>query len=170
MDLSKLAPVKGSRKTARRVGRGESSGAGKTCGRGGKGQTARSGGTINPGFEGGQMPLIRRIPKLGFRSRKRVLGLNRFNVIDLSTLDRFDSGARVDAAALAAAGFGTRSSQRGGVKVLGTGNLSKKLTVVVNAVSKSARQKIEAAGGSIELVRSANASAAADATRADSAV
>ena len=164
MDLSKLTRSDASRKTARRVGRGRSSGAGKTCGRGGKGQTARTGGTVRAGFEGGQMPLIRRIPKLGFRSRQRTLGLNIYHVIDLSILERFDAGSRVDEAALEKIGFGVSASQRAGVKVLGTGTLSKKLTVVVNAISQSARAKIEAAGGSIELVTVARRSASREAS------
>ena len=98
MELSKLSPGKGARKMRKRVGRGESSGHGKTSCHGGKGQTARSGGKIRPGFEGGQMPLYRRVPKIGFRSRKKVLGVNCYNLVNLSVLDLFEDGAVVDAA------------------------------------------------------------------------
>jgi len=152
MKLSELAPRKGARKAARRVGRGESSGAGKTCGKGGKGQTARSGGTINPGFEGGQMPLYRRLPKHGFRSRKRVLGLNQFQIVNLGLLERFETGTVVDEQSLRAFGLGRTNSKLAGFKILGNGELTKKLTLKVSAVSSSARSKIEALGGTITLL------------------
>lgn len=152
MKLSNLMPSVGSRKERKRVGRGESSGLGKTSGRGGKGQTARSGGTIRPGFEGGQMPLYRRVPKFGFRSRQKTLGTNQFNPVNLHVLDGFEDGAVVDAEALRARGYGRTGSRRAGYKVLGTGELSKRLTVRVQAVSESARAKIEAAGGTVEII------------------
>jgi len=152
MKLSELKPAKGSRKAARRVGRGESSGAGKTSGRGGKGQTARSGGGVRAGFEGGQMPLYRRMGKVGFRSQKKTLGLNSYHTVDVSVLERFENGSVVDADAILAIGYGRHNRNRAGVKILGTGTLSRKLTVKVHAVSASAKQKIEAAGGTVELL------------------
>ena len=153
MKLSERSPAHGSRKARRRVGRGESSGAGKTSGRGGKGQTARNGGGVRPGFEGGQMPLYRRTGKLGFRSRQKVLGLNQYHVIDVAVLNKFEDGAVVDSAALLALGYGRHNRNRAGVKILGTGNLTKKLTVKVEAISATAKEKVEAAGGSVELVK-----------------
>lgn len=151
LELSKLSPVPGSRKRRVRVGRGESSGAGKTSGHGGKGQTARSGGTINAGFEGGQMPLYRRLPKYGFESLKSISGKNQFHVVNLDDLNRFENGATVDAASLKSAGFGRTASKLAGYKVLGRGELKKKLHLKVQAVSASARAKIESLGGSVEL-------------------
>lgn len=152
MELSTLSPAKGSRKKARRVGRGEGS-KGKTCGRGGKGQTARSGGNIPARFEGGQMPLYRRIPKIGFRSKLKAAGANTYNLVSLDTLERFESGATVDETSLKAKGYGTSPRNEAGVKVLGTGKLTKKLTVKVNAISASARAAVEAAGGTVELIK-----------------
>lgn len=151
LSLSTLAPVAGARKKRIRVGRGESSGAGKTSGHGGKGQTARSGGTINAGFEGGQMPLYRRLPKYGFSSRKSILGKNRFQAVNLAELERFEDGSTVDAVALRSAGFGRTAAKVGGFKILGRGELTKKLHLKVEAISTSARAKIEALGGSVEL-------------------
>lgn len=151
MDLSTLKPAKGSRKRRKVVGRGEASGHGKTSCRGGKGQTARSGGKIRAGFEGGQMPLYRRIPKLGFISRQQVFGDNRYFVVDLDVLEKFDNGATVDVESLHAIGFRARSRERAGVKVLGSGKLTKKLIVKVAAVSESARKAIESAGGTVEV-------------------
>lgn len=153
MKLESLGPNSGARKTSRRVGRGNASGAGRTAGRGEKGQKARAGGKVRPGFEGGQMPLYRRIPKFGFRSRKQILGKNQFQTVSLSVLDRFDAGATVDPAALAAVGYKAGTRQKAGIKVLGSGELSTKLTVKVHAVTASAREKIEAAGGTIELIQ-----------------
>jgi len=152
MELSKLTPARGARKKARRLGRGESSGSGKTSGKGGKGQTARTGGHVRPGFEGGQMPLYRRLPKWGFVSRQQVFGLNRYNVVNLDVLERFDAGATVDAESLKQAGFCKTNSRRAGIKVLGTGKLTKKLSVKVDAISASARASIEACGGRVELL------------------
>ncbi|MBN8547813.1 MAG: 50S ribosomal protein L15 [Deltaproteobacteria bacterium] len=154
MELSKLAPRHGARKSRRRVGRGESSGVGKTSGKGGKGQTARSGGHVRPGFEGGQMPLYRRLPKFGFTSRTKVLGLNQYHVINLSKLDKFENGSTVDADAILAKRYGNNNRNKAGIKVLGTGELTKKLHVKVHAISASAKAKIESLGGSVELLQS----------------
>ena len=153
MKLESLGPNSGARKSSRRVGRGNASGAGRTAGRGEKGQKARAGGKVRPGFEGGQMPLYRRIPKFGFRSRKQILGKNQYQTVSLSVLDSFDAGATVDPAALAAVGYKAGTRQKAGIKVLGSGELSTKLTVKVHAVTASAREKIEAAGGTIELIQ-----------------
>jgi large subunit ribosomal protein L15 len=152
MKLESLGPNVGARKTSRRVGRGNASGAGRTAGKGEKGQKARAGGKVRPGFEGGQMPLYRRIPKFGFRSRKQILGKNQYQTVSLSVLDRFEAGATVDIQALAAVGYKANSGQKAGIKVLGSGELSKKLSVKVHAVTASAREKIEAAGGTVELI------------------
>lgn len=146
MRLHTLKPNPGAKHRRKRLGQGESSGHGKTSGRGGKGQSARSGSSIRPGFEGGQMPLIRRIPKRGFSN---ALHKTVYIPVNLGDLDRFEEGARVDEAALRAVGL---ANGRGdGVKILGTGELSKKLTVVASAFSASARQKIEAKGGTCEV-------------------
>ena len=152
MHLSKLSIPKGSHQRYVRVGRGESSGLGKTSGRGGKGQTARSGSGIKPGFEGGQMPLYRRIPKLGFVSRQKVFGVNQFHAVNLSILEKFAAGSVVDAEALCKLGYGRNNRNQAGYKILGAGKLTKKLTVKVHAVSASARAAIEALGGTIELI------------------
>lgn len=152
MELSKLRPAKGSKERKKRLGRGESSGIGKTSGRGGKGQTARSGSGIPARFEGGQMPLYRRVGKVGFYSRKRNLGLNCYTTINLDTLETFDAGSTVDFSALVEKGINFSAKDRAGVKLLGRGNLTKKLTVKVNAISESAKNKIESLGGSVELV------------------
>lgn len=154
LTLSNLKQPKGSRKAGKRLGRGESSGSGKTAGKGGKGQTARSGGSIKPGFEGGQMPLVRRIPKLGFTSRQQVLGKNQYDVVNLSVLDSFDAGSTVDPEAIYRRGYGRTASRLAGLKILGNGSLSKKLHVKAHAISNSAREKIEAAGGTVELISS----------------
>jgi large subunit ribosomal protein L15 len=99
------------------------------------------------------MPLYRRTGKLGFRSRQKVLGLNQYHVIDVAVLNKFEDGAMVDSAALLALGYGRHNRNRAGVKILGTGNLTKKLTVKVEAISATAKEKVEAAGGSVELVK-----------------
>lgn len=143
MELSNLKPKKGSRHAKKRVGRGPGSGHGKTAGRGEKGQKSRSGYKSKLGFEGGQMPLHRRLPKRGFTN----IFKQEFAVVNLSDLDRFDSGATVDADALRSAGL-VRSNKK--IKVLGTGEISKKLNVQADAFSKTAREKIEAAGGSCQ--------------------
>ena len=146
MKLNELSPARGSRKAGRRLGRGVGSGSGKTAGRGTKGFNSRSGGGVRPGYEGGQMPLHRRLPKRGFTNifRKNIA------VINIRDLAKFDKNSVVDAAALAAAGLvkGTRD----GIKLLGTGEIKHPLEVKVNQISKSAREKIEAAGGKVEVL------------------
>lgn len=147
MKLHELTPAAGATKPAYRKGRGAGSGNGKTAGRGHKGQWARSGGGVRPGFEGGQMPLQRRIPKRGFNNifAKTVVAVN------LSTLNRkFEDGATVDIEALVNAGVVKNGFDA--VKVLGNGKLDKKLTVKVSAFSESAKAAIEAAGGKAEVI------------------
>ncbi len=130
--------------SAYRKGRGVGSGNGKTAGRGHKGQNARSGGGVRPGFEGGQMPLYRRLPKRGFNNKRFAPAYIEINVQDL---DIFSDGAEVDAAALKAAGILSVPKVNDGIKVLGTGELSKKLTVKAAKFTASAKEKIEKAGG-----------------------
>ncbi len=146
MNLGELAPAIGSKKKSFRVGRGHGSGNGKTAGKGHKGQKARSGGGVRPGFEGGQMPLYRRLPKRGFKCRntKEIIAIN------LSKLDVFNDGDIVDIDALKSKGL--VSNARDGVKILGVGELNKKLTVQVNYFSESAKEKIENAGGKAEVI------------------
>ena len=146
MNLHELSPAPGSVKSAFRKGRGHGSGNGKTAGRGHKGQWARSGGGVRVGFEGGQMPLVRRLPKRGFNN----IFAKRLEIVNLSALDKFDDGAVVDAQALLAKGILSKCEY--GVKVLGNGQLTKKLTVQASAFSASAKEKIEAAGGKAEVV------------------
>ena len=148
MRLHNLKPNAGAKHRRKRLGQGESSGHGKTSGRGGKGQSARSGSSIRPGFEGGQMPLIRRIPKRGFNN---ALHATRYIPVNLGDLNRFEEGARVDEAALKGAGLANGKGD--GIKILGTGDLDRKLTISVSAVSASARQKIEAKGGTCEIIK-----------------
>ncbi len=146
MELSNLRPAEGSRQSDNfRRGRGHGSGNGKTAGKGHKGQKARSG-APRPGFEGGQMPLYRRLPKRGFKNRntKEIVSIN------ISVLDRFENGATVDVDALRAAGIVKNSFD--GVKILGNGELTKKLNVKVDAFSASAKEKIEALGGTAEVI------------------
>lgn len=145
MKLNELSPAPGSTRDVKRIGRGHGSGNGKTAGKGHKGQKARAGHGMRPGFEGGQMPLQRRIPKRGFNN----IFANEYVAINLASLNAFDDGAVVDTAALKAKGI--VKNERDGVKVLGNGTLTKKLTVKVHAVSASAKAKIEAAGGSVEV-------------------
>ncbi len=146
MELSNLRPAEGSKQSDNfRRGRGHGSGNGKTAGKGHKGQKARSG-APRPGFEGGQMPLYRRIPKRGFKNRNSL----EIVTINVSELSRFRAGSTVDAAALKKAGLIKDACD--GIKILGYGELSKKLNVKVNAYSASAKEKIEAAGGSAEVV------------------
>ena len=146
LELNNLRPTPGSRRRRKRVGRGPSSGNGKTSGRGHKGQKARSGYARRPGFEGGQMPLSRRLPKRGFHHEQQYPLV----AINLDMLDKhFDAGAEVTAEALVAKHL--IKGVKGGVKVLGRGELTKKLTLKIAAISGSARGKVEAAGGSIEL-------------------
>ena len=146
MKLYELSPVEGSKKAARRIGRGHGSGWGKTSGKGHKGQKARAGRGMRIGFEGGQMPLQRRLPKRGFNNifAKNIVSVN------VGTLEKFENGAVVDTQALIDAGIVKNSFD--GVKVLGNGNLTKKLTVKVTAFSESAKAKIEAAGGKAEVI------------------
>lgn len=144
-ELSRLKPVKGSQTKRTRVGRGQGSGLGKTAGRGTKGQQARGGYTRRWGFEGGQMPLQRRLPKVGFRNFNE----KDFECVNLGKLGSLADGAVVDADSLKAAGIISRIG-RDGVKVLGVGEVSVKLTVRVARISASARAKIEAAGGTVE--------------------
>jgi large subunit ribosomal protein L15 len=147
MRLHTLKPRPGARHRRKRLGQGESTGHGKTSGRGGKGQTARSGSSIRPGFEGGQMPLIRRIPKRGFNNATFA---TRYLPVNVEALERFENGARVDEAVLRSAGLA--GGRAAGVKILGNGQLTRKLTVVAQAFSASARARIEAAGGTCETV------------------
>ena len=146
MNLHELSPAEGATKSSKRIGRGHGSGWGKTAGKGHKGQKARSGGSIRPGFEGGQMPLQRRIPKRGFNNifAKSIIAVN------VSALEAFEDGAEVTVEALYQKGIVKKAYD--GIKILGNGSLSKKLTVKVNAFSESAKQKIEAAGGKAEVI------------------
>ena len=146
MDLSTLKPAEGSKHSANfRVGRGHGSGNGKTAGKGHKGQKARSG-APRPGFEGGQMPLYRRLPKRGFKNRntKEIVGIN------LGALERFEDGSTVSVQTLIESGV--VKNPRDGVKILGNGELTKKLNVQANAFSASAKEKIEALGGTAEVI------------------
>jgi large subunit ribosomal protein L15 len=145
MQLHDLAPAPGSRKNRKRIGRGPGSGTGKTSGKGHKGLKARSGGSVRPGFEGGQMPIYRRLPKRGFKNYPFKTNNAVLNVKDL---DRFEDGAVVDMDALRAAGL--VKGQVDGAKVLGQGEVSKKLFLKNVLVSQAAKEKIEAAGGSID--------------------
>ncbi len=146
MKLNELSPAAGSRKNAFRVGRGLGSGNGKTSGRGQKGQKSRSGGGVRTGFEGGQMPLYRRLPKRGFKN----IFANVYAEVNVETLNRFEDGATVDAVALIEAGV--LKNVRDGIRILGNGELTKKLTVVANGFTKSAEEKITAAGGKVEVI------------------
>jgi large subunit ribosomal protein L15 len=148
MKLDDLRPAPGSTKSRKRVGRGPSSGHGKTSGKGHKGQHARSGGGKRAGFEGGQMPLYRRIPKRGFLPYG---GKTEYAVVNLKSLAAFEAGSVVDPDGLVKAGL-VKNGQRGLVKILGTGDIEHALTVKAHAVSAGARQKIEARGGRIEVL------------------
>ena len=148
MKLHELQPAAGSVKEVKRIGRGHGSGQGKTAGKGHKGQKARSGGSIRPGFEGGQMPLQRRIPKRGFNNK---VFAKEFATVNVSELEkRFESGAVVDADALLESGAIKKVMD--GVKILGNGELSKKLTVKAVKFTEAAKEKIEKAGGSAEVI------------------
>ncbi len=146
MKLSDLAPAAGSTKEPKRKGRGIGTGNGKTSGRGHKGQHSRSGGGVRIGFEGGQMPLARRIPKRGFNN----IFAKRLDAVNVSVLNCFEDGAEVDVNSLISAGILNKSEY--GVKILGNGDLTKKLTVKASAFSVSAKEKIEAAGGKAEVI------------------
>ena len=147
MKLHELRPSEGAFKTAKRVGRGVSSGSGKTSGKGHKGQNARSGGGVRPGFEGGQLPLFRRLPKKGFSN---AMFKTVHAIVNLSDLEKFDDGAVVTPELLKE--MGILKKQLSGVKVLGNGNLTKKLTVKANKFSASAIEKIESKGGKAEVI------------------
>ena len=146
MKLNELSPADGSKKSRQRVGRGVGSGWGKTAGRGSKGQGARSGGGVRPGYEGGQMPIHRRLPKRGFTN----IFKKNFAIINIRDLARFDSGSKVDEVELVKSGLikGTYD----GIKLLGQGEIDYPLQIKVNAVSESARKKISSAGGTVEVV------------------
>ena len=146
MKLNELSPAAGSKKNRKRLGRGVGSGTGKTAGRGTKGHRSRSGGGVRPGFEGGQMPIHRRLPKRGFTN----IFKKRFATVNLRDLARFESGSTVDEAALV--GCGLVGGRRDGIKLLGHGDIKQPLTIKVHQVSKNARQKIEAAGGNVEVI------------------
>ncbi|WP_040198031.1 50S ribosomal protein L15 [Candidatus Soleaferrea massiliensis] len=146
MKLHELSPAPGSAKKAYRKGRGPGSGNGKTAGKGHKGQNARSGGGVRPGFEGGQMPLARRVPKRGFNN----IFATRYATINVSDLNRFEDGAVVDTDAIIASGLIKKPLD--GIKILGNGELEKKLTVTVAAFSASAKEKIEKAGGKTQVI------------------
>ncbi len=147
MKLHELQPAAGSVKDVKRVGRGHGSGLGKTAGKGHKGQKARSGGSIRPGFEGGQMPLQRRIPKRGFNN----IFAKEYAEVNVSVLNaRFEDGAVVDAQALIASG--AIKDAKDGIKVLGNGDITKKLTVKAAKFTASAQEKIEKAGGKAEVM------------------
>ena len=146
MKLHELSPAPGSVREVKRIGRGHGSGKGKTAGKGHKGQKARAGRGMRPGFEGGQMPLQRRVPKRGFNNSFAT----RYAIVNLAALNKFENGAVVDTEALKAAGLVKNSYD--GVKILGNGSLEKNLTVKAAAFSESAKSKIEAAGGKAEVV------------------
>ena len=147
MKLHELTPAEGSTKVAKRIGRGHGSGNGKTAGKGHKGQKARSGGSIRPGFEGGQMPLQRRVPKRGFNN----IFAAKAAIVNLGDIDaRFEAGAVVDAQALMDCGL--VKDCKNGVNVLGNGEMTKSLTIQAKSFSKSAQDKIERAGGKAEVI------------------
>ena len=146
MDIHELAPAAGSTHVAKRKGRGHATGNGKTAGRGHKGQKSRSGGGVRVGFEGGQMPLARRLPKRGFHN----IFAEPLEAVNVSALNAFEDGSVVSAEALLEKGILSKCVY--GVKILGNGELTKKLTVQASAFSESAKEKIEAAGGKAEVV------------------
>ena len=146
MKLNELSPAKGSRKAPNRLGRGVGSGTGKTAGRGTKGYNSRSGGGVRPGYEGGQMPLHRRLPKRGFANMFR----KNIAVINIRDLKRFDKGSVVDEAALVQAGL--VSGKRDGIKLLAHGEIDYALDIKISKISQSAREKVEAAGGKVEVI------------------
>jgi len=146
MNLHTLKPRPGSKHRVKRLGCGESSGHGKTSGKGHKGQKARSGGSIRLGFEGGQMPLLRRIPKRGFNNANFK---TKFAVVNLDSLNALEDGATVDEQSLLASGLIRRPYDQ--VKILGSGELTKKLTIIANKASETAKAAIEKAGGTLTL-------------------
>ncbi|AQL55562.1 50S ribosomal protein L15 [Abyssicoccus albus] len=146
MKLHEMKPVEGARNTRNRVGRGMSSGNGKTSGRGHKGQNARSGGGVRLGFEGGQLPLFRRLPKRGFTNINR----KEYAIVNLETLNRFEEGTEINPAVLVEAGI--VKNEKSGIKILGNGSLDKKLTIKAHKFSRSAVEAIEAKGGTYEVI------------------
>ena len=146
MNLNELQPAKGSKFSRKRVGRGIGSGTGKTSGKGHKGQNARSGGGVRPGFEGGQMPLYRRLPKRGFKN----IFAKQYVTINVEDLEKLENGTEVTAQVLKDNGIISKTLD--GVKILGRGELTKKLTVKVAKFSESAKEKIEKAGGKAEVI------------------
>ncbi|WP_454193620.1 50S ribosomal protein L15 [Paenibacillus sp. Marseille-Q7038] len=146
MKLHELSPAPGSRKERKRVGRGTSSGMGKTSGRGHKGQNSRSGGGVRPGFEGGQNPLYRRLPKRGFTNPTR----KEYAIVNLEDLNSFEAGTEVTPEILVNSGI--VKNTKSGIKILGNGDVTVKLTVKANKFSQSAVEKIEAAGGKTEVI------------------
>ncbi len=146
MKLGELKPETGARKARKRLGRGPGSGLGKTAGRGSKGQKARSGGKVRPGFEGGQMPLQRRLPKRGFHNLFR----KQYAVVNLRDLVRFENQSTIDEATLIECGL--VKARLDGIKLLATGEIDRPLTVKLSHVSSAARAKIEAAGGTVEVI------------------
>ena len=148
MRIENLSPAEGSRKSAKRLGRGIGSGLGKTSGKGHKGQWARSGGGVRPGFEGGQMPLIRRVPKRGFNNHFRKV----YSIVNLSVLENFEAGSVVDIETLNEKGLIKLVKDSLGLKVLGNGTVSKALTVKAKSFSAAAKEAIEKAGGTAEQI------------------
>lgn len=146
MKLHELKPAEGSRSSRKRIGRGIGSGTGKTAGKGHKGQNARSGGGVRPGFEGGQNPIYRRLPKRGFTNINR----KDYAIVNLDVLNRFDEGTEITPALLIESGV--VSNERSGIKILGNGSLEKKLNVKAHKFSGSAKEAIEAAGGQTEVL------------------
>ena len=146
MKLNELSPAQGSVKASYRKGRGPGSGNGKTAGKGHKGQNARSGGGVRPGFEGGQLPLYRKLPKRGFKNRFAV----NYAIVNVAALNQFEDGAVVDEQALLESRAVSKIGD--GIKIIGNADLSKKLTVKVTAFSAAAKEKIEAAGGTAETI------------------
>ena len=147
MKMQNLAPAEGAKTSSKRLGRGIGSGLGKTSGKGHKGQWARSGGGVRPGFEGGQMPLYRRLPKRGFNN----IFKKEYSILNVDVLDRFEDGTVVNAELLIQEGILSKVEAYG-LKVLGNGDLTKKLTVQANKFTKSAAEKIEKAGGKVEVL------------------
>lgn len=146
MKLHELAPADGSKKNRNRVGRGLGSGNGKTSGRGMKGQKSRSGGGVRTGFEGGQMPIYRRLPKRGFKN----IWAKTYAEVNVETLNRFEDGAIIDPVVLVESGI--LKNVQDGIRILGGGELTKRLTVRANGFTKSAESKISAAGGKVEVI------------------
>jgi large subunit ribosomal protein L15 len=146
MRLHQLKPAAGATKNRKRIGRGVGSGWGKTAGRGNKGHNSRSGGGVRPGYEGGQMPLHRRLPKRGFTN----IFKKQWAIINIQDLSRFESGTVVDEVALVRSGL--VKGPRDGIKLLGQGDIGTAVTVKINAISASAKEKIEAAGGTVEVI------------------